>query len=234
MPESEFLTSEEVSAVYQRRAKRYDISANLYYLIGFREQHYRRMAVDALQVRPGDTVVDLGCGTGLNFSLLQRSVGPTGSIIGVDLTAGMLDVARERVRRRGWRNVELVQSDAASFKVPRGVGGVLSTYALTLDPNYADAIRRAAEALRSGGRLVLLDLRLPENWLRHLAPLAVFLVRPFAVSLGVAKRRPWDVVARFFARASYRQLYLGFAYLAVGEKSVEGISSTLHTKETTS
>ena len=53
-----------VARLYQKRAENYDISANLYYLIGIREFAYRKMAVDALKLGRGDTVVEIGCGTG--------------------------------------------------------------------------------------------------------------------------------------------------------------------------
>lgn len=79
------LDRSEVIEVHRRRARRYDFTANLYYLIGFRLGAYRRAAVARLALRPGDTVVEVGCGTGLNFSLLERAVGTCGTIIGVDL-----------------------------------------------------------------------------------------------------------------------------------------------------
>lgn len=66
----------------------------------------------------GDLVVDIGCGTGLNFPWLQEAVGPQGSIIGVDLTNAMLEQARLRVAKEGWKNIELVQADAASYAFP--------------------------------------------------------------------------------------------------------------------
>jgi ubiquinone/menaquinone biosynthesis C-methylase UbiE len=106
----------EVADLYRKRAKRYDFTANLYYLIGLREWAYRKQAVEALNLQRGDTVVEIGCGTGLNFSLLRQAIGPEGRIIGVDLTAAMLDQARQRVAENGWSNVELVQSDAALFQ----------------------------------------------------------------------------------------------------------------------
>ena len=52
---------------YRKRAARYDFTANLYYLFGYREWKYRRLAVEALELQPGDNVLELGCGTGLNF-----------------------------------------------------------------------------------------------------------------------------------------------------------------------
>ena len=90
-------------ALYRKRARNYDWTANLYYLIGYREWAYRRRAVAALHLGLGDTVVEMCCGTGLNFPLLQAAVGPAGRIIGVDLTDAMLDGARRRVERNGWK-----------------------------------------------------------------------------------------------------------------------------------
>jgi demethylmenaquinone methyltransferase/2-methoxy-6-polyprenyl-1,4-benzoquinol methylase len=57
----------EVKDTYRKRAKNYDFAANLYYLMGFRINAYRKQAVKALQLQQGDTVVEIGCGTGLNF-----------------------------------------------------------------------------------------------------------------------------------------------------------------------
>ena len=91
---------EEIAKLYGKRARNYDISANLYYLIGFREYAYREMAVQQLKLSPGKTVVEIGCGTGLNFPILKKALGPDGKIIGVDLTKDMLNRARERILKR--------------------------------------------------------------------------------------------------------------------------------------
>ncbi len=213
----DFTSREEVLTVYRKRARLYDLSANLHYLLGFREQAYRKMAVDALRLGPGNAVVDIGCGTGLNFSLLQEKVGPSGKIIGVDLTDAMLAEAASRATRNGWSNVELVQSDAASYRFPDQIDGILSTFALTLEPDYGGVVERGARALTSGKRWVVLDVKLPSNWLRHLAPLLIFLVRPFAVSMEVAKRHPWESLERHLTNTTRRELYFGVAYLAAGE-----------------
>ncbi len=84
------LGKSEIQDLYRKRARNYDISANLYYLIGFREAMYRRLAVAQLGLQPGDTLVEIGCGTGLNFQYELRELGPTGTLIGVDLTDAML------------------------------------------------------------------------------------------------------------------------------------------------
>ena len=83
MSRSNFTTPEEVNEVYRRRARFYDWSVNTYYLIGFRWWAYRRRAIAALQLGRGATVVEIGCGTGLNFGLVQQRIGPTGRLFGV-------------------------------------------------------------------------------------------------------------------------------------------------------
>ncbi len=91
------LNRQKIQDLYRKRTGRYDLTANLYYLIGLREWHYRQREVDALQLKEGDFVVELGCGTGLNFPLLQRVIGLEGRIIGVDLTDRMLEQANKWV-----------------------------------------------------------------------------------------------------------------------------------------
>lgn len=213
----DFTTREEVLGVYRKRARHYDLTANSYYLLGFREWAYRKRAIAALGLRPGDTVVEIGCGTGLNFGLLEERIGPEGRLIGVDLTDAMLAGARTRIKASGWRNIELVESPAASFRFPPEVDGILSTFALTLEPDFDRVVEEGAKALKPGRRWVILDLKLPSNWLRHLTPALIALVRPFAVSAEVAKRRPWESLQRHLKHVTMQELYFGVAYIAVGE-----------------
>lgn len=85
----------------------------------------RRRAVARLELKPGDRVLEVGCGTGRNFRQLTAAVGATGEIVGVDFTPAMLAVARRQCQRQGWKNVELLEHDAASYELPVPVDGVL-------------------------------------------------------------------------------------------------------------
>jgi ubiquinone/menaquinone biosynthesis C-methylase UbiE len=87
------LDQRSIAHLYRKRAKHYDFSANAYYLLGVREFEYRKIGVGTLNLKKGDTVVEIGCGTGLNFSLLRKEVGPNGKIIGVDMAPEMLEEA---------------------------------------------------------------------------------------------------------------------------------------------
>lgn len=146
--------------------------------------------------------MELCCGTGLNFALLGEAVGAEGKIIGVDITDSMLSAAGERIRKNGWSNVELVQSDAASFQFRQRLNGIISTFALTLVPEYESVIRAGSGALVPGGRFVILDFKLSNNWLSRLAPAIVLTLRPFGASLDLAASRSSlvIVVERFHFR----------------------------------
>lgn len=98
----------------------------------------RRAAVDAMGLSPGDTVVDMGTGTGANLAFLQAAVGPGGHVIGVDLSPRMLERARRRVARRGWRNVSLVEGDIRDPPIAGPVDGILSAFVVVM---YSDPDR---------------------------------------------------------------------------------------------
>lgn len=212
------LTVQEFSRLYERLAADYDRRDRLFRLVGFREPSYKRKTVAALDLRPGDTVVDIGCGTGLNFAYLQDAVGPKGRIIGVDLTPGMLAQAKNRVRQSEWENVELIQSDAAEFVFPTGVDAILSTFALTFVPGFETVIGNGFSALKSGGKFAVLDMKQPEGWPMWMVRLAVKSAAPFGVTLDLSQRRPWEVMRRYTKVVKYRAFYASFVYLAVGKK----------------
>jgi ubiquinone/menaquinone biosynthesis C-methylase UbiE len=218
-----------VIKTYRARARHYDRAMNLYHLIGFRQWAYRSLAVQALRLREGDTVVEIGCGTGLNFSLIEQVIGPTGRIIGIDLTDAMLAQARLRVEKHGWNNVSFVQADAVEFQFPADARAILSTFALLFVPECAEVIARGSMALSPGGCFVVLDLKLPEMSAGWLAPVQFTLlqgllplVRPFAVTEEVTAHRPWEAtraaMQAHLTEYSWTELFFGFAFLAAGTR----------------
>jgi len=213
------LDLQRIADVYNRMAPRYDWYTRFFPVLGFRLMHYRMLAINALQLKRGCTVVDVGCGTGLNFDHLYQAVAPGGEIIGVDLSDAMLEQARLRIANRGWPNITLVCSDAAEFRFPANIGGIISTYALTLVPEYDAVIGRGAEVLVAGAHWCVLDFKIPANWLTRFAPvLARVLVVPFGGTLEMGERHPWESIQKYLDLVLYREFYFGCAYIAVGER----------------
>src|SRR6202020_1628819 len=148
---------------YRKKAKHHDIPARLYPVPGYPNGAQRLRAGQALGMRAGDSVIDIACGTGLNFPLIEEVIGPDGRIVGVDLTDAMLAHAQARIETNGWSNISLVQADAAEFDFPAEVDAILSTYALSQVPECAEVIAHGAAALSGRGRWVVLDLKVPEK-----------------------------------------------------------------------
>jgi ubiquinone/menaquinone biosynthesis C-methylase UbiE len=215
-------TRERLIATYRKKAKHYDTTSLLYPVPGYPQQSQRVQAVRALRLRPGDSVVDVACGTGLNFSLIERAIGPEGRIVGVDLTDAMLAQAQHRIETSGWRNVSLVQADAADFDFPTNVDGIVSTYALSHVSECRDVIAHGAHALSPRGRWAVLDLKAPDNAPRWLTRLGIALARPFGSIDEWVARRPWDALRAAMEQElvdlSWTELCLGTAFLASGSR----------------
>jgi ubiquinone/menaquinone biosynthesis C-methylase UbiE len=215
-------TREPLIETYRKKAKHYDITSRLYPVPGYPQRAQRLRAVQALGLRPGDSVVEIACGTGLNFSLIEQVIGPDGRIVGVDLTDAMLAQAQHRIEANGWSNISLVQADAAEFDFPTEVDAILSTYALSHVPESGDVIAHGAAALSPGGRWVVLDLKLPDNAPRWLAQLGIALGRPFGSIEEWIARRPWEAIRAAVQNGltdpSWTELFFGTAFLAVGSR----------------
>jgi ubiquinone/menaquinone biosynthesis C-methylase UbiE len=213
---------ERLIATYRKKAKHYDVTSRLYPAPGYPQRAQRVRTVDALGLRPGDTVVDMACGTGLNFRLLEEAIGPDGRIVGVDLTDAMLAQAQDRIETNGWSNVSLVQADAASFDFPTKLDAIVSTYALSQVPECGAVIARGAAALRDGGRWAVLDLKVPDDTPRWLAQLGTAIVRPFASIDDWITRRPWEAIRVAMqdelTDLSWTELFFGTAFLAAGSR----------------
>ncbi len=131
----------------------------------------------------------------------------------------MLRQAQARIDDNGWKNVELVECDASAYEFPAGVDGILSTFALTLVPEFDAVIEHGAAALREGKRWVVADLKMPSNFFRHLYPLLLPIFRPFGVTLDLANRHPWESLEEHLGNVTVEDFFLGFTYIATGQKT---------------
>jgi ubiquinone/menaquinone biosynthesis C-methylase UbiE len=175
----------------------------------------RRRAVIALGLKPGDTVLEVGAGSGRNFPYLVEAVGPSGTVIGVDASPGMLAEARKLIERHGWSNVQLLQQDATQLEVDRDVDGVLFSLSYSAMPEPRPALALAWERLRPSSRVVVMDAGLTQGgpW-RLLAPIARLLVK---YAPGDAYSDPWSDLAKYGPIETKRFLF-GFFYVSAVTK----------------
>ncbi len=188
------------------RPQRYTIGAWAYDVLSAEWPVYRigrLAAIRALHLRPGHRVLDVGCGTGLNFPLLRAAIGPRGHIVGVDASASMLRQAHRRIARARWENVDVVRADATTVSPEqlanhfpcgdevRPVDAVLFTYTLSIMADWRSAWRSAIAIARPGARIAVVDMTLPIGAAALLSPLA-----RAACALGGADLRahPWQAV----------------------------------------
>jgi SAM-dependent methyltransferase len=117
-------------------------------------------------LRPGEVVLDLGCGGGLDLALAARAVGPGGRAIGIDIAEPMIERAQDTLRQLGMPWTEARVGQAESLPLTDGsIDCVLANGILNLSPDKSAVLREVARVLNPGGRLVL-----AETTLRHPAP----------------------------------------------------------------
>lgn len=148
-----------VQGFYRFHAPIYDLTR---WMFLFR----RRAAVCAMEVQPHHRVLEVGCGTGLNFGLVAEQLDPTrgGQLVGLDFSEAMLSRAGRRIASRGWPHVSCVQGDASSMQLDLRFDRIFFSYSITMIPDWRAALDRAREHLAPDGRVVVLDFGRFDGW----------------------------------------------------------------------
>lgn len=192
---------------YRRRAAVYNAELTLF-------EPIRRATIECLALQRGDSVIDVGCGTGLSLPQLQRAVGPTGRIVGIEQCPEMLAQARDCVSRHRWRNVTLIQSSAEDAAL--GCGADAALFHFTHDILRAPrAVANVAAALRPGARVAASGLQWANVWAW---PLNLFVLGAalHSVSSLAGLDRPWSLLADSLQDLTVEPLLGGAVFLAQG------------------
>jgi ubiquinone/menaquinone biosynthesis C-methylase UbiE len=192
---------------YQAIADRYDAAMR-------RTERWRRLAVDRLFLGDGATVVDVGCGTGLNFESLRTAVGTRGRVIGIDASPEMIELARERVSRRAWTNVELVLAPVEQTEF--GAPADAALFSFTHDVLQSEvAIENVMRHLVPAARVAAVGAKLAPRWAVPVN-IAVRLIARRFVTTFEGMDRPWELLQPHVSELLIEPLALGGAYVAWG------------------
>ena len=161
-----------VAGVYEKLASVYDV------FFGPLLHPGRVKAVQRMDIQPGDRVLEVGVGTGINAGLYPRDC----AVTGIDFSTSMLEKARDRVARKGIRHIRLIEMDAANMKFADGTFDIVyAPYLINVVTDPLTVAHEMRRVCRSGGRIIFLNHFLSSNPL-----LASFdrAVSPFTVHIG--------------------------------------------------
>ena len=195
-------------AAYREQAHSYDRRTSPF-------RSYRQAIVEALPVRRGQVVLDVGCGTGLCHGPLRDKVGPQGSVVGIEESPEMVAVARERIEQEGWHNVTVVQSPAEDAQIAPIADAALfcAVHDILQSP---DALRNVLSKLRPGARVAAGGGKWAKPWMVAVNLPVTMLHAPYVRSFE-GFGRPWHHLEQLLEDVHVRELALGSGYILTGQ-----------------
>lgn len=196
-------------AQYRRRAGTYDLELALL-------EPIRRLAVARLALQPGQTVLDVACGTGLSLALLQQGVGAGGRIVGIEQSPEMIARARRRVQQQGCRNVRLLCAPAEEARITGHADAALFhfTHDVLRRPEALDHVLRH---LRPGARVVATGLQWAPAWALPVNLLVWGAARRSVSSLA-GLGQPWSLLGERVDGLAVDSLLLGAVFVATATR----------------
>lgn len=192
---------------YRQHAAGYDATAQ-------RTMPLRRRVVALLGLAPGETVLDVACGTGLSLPLLREAVGPSGRVIGIEVSPEMMALARERVAAAGWDNVGLVQAPMEQADPGVPLDAILFNYTHDVLQSPS-ALERIFARARPRARVAIAGIKHASRWLFPLRLYRLLKARPYVTTLE-GLDAPWRLLQAYVPDLRIEPVLFGTNYLARG------------------
>jgi demethylmenaquinone methyltransferase/2-methoxy-6-polyprenyl-1,4-benzoquinol methylase len=192
---------------YGERARSYERDTEAF-------QPYRRAVVEALPLRSGQVVLDVGCGTGLCCGLLRDKVGPEGGVVGIEESPEMAAVAREHIACEGWDNVAIVQEQAEDAEIGLTADAALfcAVHDILQSP---DALRNVLTRLRPGAWVAAGGGKWAAPMMVALNSMVGMLHAPYVRDFS-GFDRPWRHLERLVEDVRVEEMAFGSGYVMTG------------------
>ena len=200
-------TARHGQAAYHEHAASYERDTAVF-------QPYRRAVVEALPLRHGQVVLDVGCGTGLCCGLLREKVGPEGEVVGIEESPEMVAVACERVTREGWDNVTVIQAPAEEAEIGQTADAALfcAVHDILQSPQ---ALKNIVATLRPGAWVAAGGGKWAAPMMVALNSMVSALHAPYVRSFA-GFGRPWQQLEQVVEDVQVRELAFGSGYVMTG------------------
>ena len=193
---------------YSHHAKGYDKSAE-------RTMQLRLRTIEKINLKPGDCVLDVACGTGLSFQPILDKIGPTGKLIGIEVSPEMFSLARQRMLDALWKNVTLINEPMETAPIPKGIDAILF--------NYTHDVVRSTKALENifnsattETRVAIAGMKKLPWYLGFMNIYVVMAAKPYMSTLeGLEK--PWSHLEKYLDQFTYENTLLGTGYIGSGK-----------------
>lgn len=173
------LKSETIRKIYSGMATHhYDLPISHFF------GTYKKKAFADSSLKDGDNVLVFCCGTGLDFPHILKKIGKNGKIVGVDFSSEMLRIAENKIRRKKWENIELIEADVTTFRdqLDKGFDMGVCTLGISIIPEFKSAYYNLLSYIKSNGEIIIGDAQLASGWSAHLNPVTVFMAKRFGGS----------------------------------------------------
>lgn len=179
---------------------------------------YRKKAIASLNLTGNSIVLDVACGTGLNFKIIESYLRNDGRLVGVDLSPGVLKAAERQIIKRKWTNIELVNMSITDYEPGILFDAALCTFAMEIMPDYGAAVDKIFHLLKPEGKFAVIGMRLSSRMPYKLGnPFMEWFSRKFgAIDLHQ------DVAAYIKSKCNevdYEECFGGFYYILSTSKS---------------
>lgn len=210
-------------ALYRSKAAGYDASSEF-------TMPLRRRTIALLQLQPGQTVLDVGAGTGLSYGLLRDGVGDAGRVLAFEQSPDMFALAQQRVQREGWANVWHTTAPAETAQLPTLADAVLFNYTHDICRTPA-AVANILRQVKPGARVAMAGIKFFPWWTGPLNLVAWLKNRPYNARPGDLWT-PWSLVAERCDLFRWNSTQWGMGYIASGQLRANDFNNTPQPRNT--